>query len=82
VLQQGYPGATPFAFRFISRQIFQQQPTQPRPRRPVARPFYKRWWFWTIVGAVVAGGAVTAGVIAGQSGSASGPPIYDWSSFR
>ena len=34
VLQQGYPGATPFAFRFISRQIFQQQPNrQPDQQR-------------------------------------------------
>ena len=30
-----------------------------RPRSP---PVYTRWWFWTIVGAVVAGG-VTAGVV-------------------
>lgn len=28
------------------------------------RPWYRTWWFWTVVGVVVAGG-VTAGVIAG-----------------
>lgn len=28
------------------------------------RPFYTRWWFWTAVGAVVAGG-VTAGLVLG-----------------
>jgi hypothetical protein len=26
-------------------------------------PFYTRWWFWTVVGAVVAGGVVTAVVL-------------------
>ena len=30
------------------------------PRRPV----YRRWWFWTILGVVVAG-AVTAGTVVG-----------------
>lgn len=30
------------------------------------RPFYTRWWFWTIVGAAVAGG-VTAGVVVATS---------------
>ena len=35
---------------------------QPRPR-PASPPFYKRWWFWTAVGVVVAG-SVTAAVIA------------------
>lgn len=29
-----------------------------------ARPFYTRWWFWTAVGAVVAG-SVTAGLVLG-----------------
>jgi hypothetical protein len=28
--------------------------------QPAATPVYKRWWFWTGVGAVVVGGAVTA----------------------
>jgi len=26
-------------------------------------PFYKQWWFWTIIGAAVVGGGVTAGVL-------------------
>ena len=26
-------------------------------------PFYSTWWFWTIVGVVVAGGGITAGVL-------------------
>jgi hypothetical protein len=28
----------------------------------VATPIYKKWWFWTIIGVVVAGGAVGAAV--------------------
>jgi hypothetical protein len=31
-----------------------------------ARPFYKRWWFWTAVGAVVAGGVTAAVVVSRQ----------------
>jgi hypothetical protein len=31
--------------------------------RPERTPVYKRWWLWTIVGVVVAGGAVTAAVL-------------------
>jgi hypothetical protein len=31
-----------------------------------ATPIYKKWWFWTIVGAVVVGG--TVGIIAGTQG--------------
>jgi hypothetical protein len=33
--------------------------TQPAPA-PRRTPLYKRWWLWTIVGAVVVGGVVTA----------------------
>ncbi|MCA9671025.1 MAG: hypothetical protein KC503_35755 [Myxococcales bacterium] len=36
-------------------------------KRARGAPFYKRWWFWTIAGAVVAG-AVTATVLATQLG--------------
>lgn len=32
------------------------------PGPPPARPWYKRWWVWTVAGAVVAGAAVGAGV--------------------
>ena len=34
--------------------------TRPRPvrPRPGATPIYKKWWFWTIIGVAVAGGAV------------------------
>jgi tetratricopeptide (TPR) repeat protein len=55
----------------------QRSPIEPAPpvavvttaRPPAKPPIYKRWWLWTIVGAVVvAGVAVGAGVGATQSG--------------
>ena len=36
-------------------------------------PLVKQWWLWTLVGAVVVGGAVTAGVLA-TNGSQATPP--------
>jgi hypothetical protein len=30
-----------------------------------AKPIYKRWWFWTAIGALVAGGATALGVTLG-----------------
>jgi len=35
------------------------QPTQ----QPESSPVYTKWWFWTVVGAVVVGGVVTAVVL-------------------
>jgi hypothetical protein len=35
------------------------------PPAPPRRPVWKRWWFWTGVGAVVAGGVVAAIVLSG-----------------
>jgi tetratricopeptide (TPR) repeat protein len=48
------------------------QPAEPPPRRPV----YKRWWFWTGIGAVVAGGVVAA-ILLTRDGTPTGslPPI-------
>ena len=38
--------------------------TTPGPDKPAARkPLYRRWWLWTIVGAVVAQGAVTGAIL-------------------
>lgn len=38
------------------------------------KPFYKRWWFWALVGAAVAGGAAGVAIGSGGGGStASGP---------
>ena len=38
---------------------------------PAPRPIYKRWWFWTAVGVVVAGATVGV-VVASQPGEADG----------
>jgi hypothetical protein len=40
---------------------------QPAPTQPAARPLYRQWWFWTIIG-----GAVVAGAVAGVAGVTSG----------
>jgi hypothetical protein len=43
------------------------QPQQP----PQSEPVYTKWWFWTIIGAVVVGGVVTAVAL---SGGTTKPP--------
>jgi hypothetical protein len=42
-----------------------------QPAPPQSQPVYTKWWFWTIVGAVVVGGVVTAVVL---SSGTSKPP--------
>jgi len=47
----------------------------PREQHARRTPVYKKWWLWTIVGAVAAGGAVTAAVLVTQpSGTWSNHP--------
>lgn len=47
--------------------VFDGQTTDLRPRlRPLPTPWYKEWWTWTIVGAVVVGASVTTAVLASQ----------------
>ncbi len=56
----------------VTPQPLPAEPQQPQPSpAPVAQPqvahktpIYKKWWLWTIVGVVVAGGVVTAAVVA------------------
>jgi hypothetical protein len=46
------------------------------PKKPAAStPFYKKWWFWTAVGAAVVG--VTVGVAVGVSGGDDWMPTGD-----
>jgi tetratricopeptide (TPR) repeat protein len=40
---------------------------------PASKPIYRKWWFWTGVGAVVVAGAVTAAVLASGGNSTSVP---------
>ncbi|MCK5797149.1 MAG: hypothetical protein KAI47_08200 [Deltaproteobacteria bacterium] len=46
----------------------------PVPQGHVSRPWYKRWWVWTLVGVAVVGGATVA-TVAATSGGSSG---YDF----
>lgn len=39
------------------------QPAPPPPQ-PEGKPVYKKWWFWTILGVVVAGGAAAGVAVA------------------
>jgi hypothetical protein len=44
----------------------QQQPAGTlvaQPTAPESQPVYTKWWFWTLIGAVVVGGVVTAVVL-------------------
>jgi hypothetical protein len=45
----------------------------PPPDLEASPPVYKRWWFWTGVGVLVAGGVVT-GVLLSQKSAPSSPP--------
>jgi hypothetical protein len=61
--------------------------TPPAPDRPASTPIVSRWWFWTGVGVVVAGGTVAAVVALSKPGSSSkgdgatghvGMPLVSW----
>lgn len=42
---------------------------------PAHRPLVKRWWFWTVIGAVVVGGAVTAGLLLTRGDAGTEAPL-------
>lgn len=43
-----------------------------RPAEVKKAPFYKTWWFWTIIGVAVVGAGTVAGVLATQDDAAGG----------
>jgi tetratricopeptide (TPR) repeat protein len=45
-------------------------------------PLYKRWWLWTTVGAVVAAGAVTGGVLGSRSANEVPAPVAQFPTVR
>ena len=51
--------------------------TQPCSSPTAQTPVYKKWWLWSIVGLVVAGGAVGLGVGLTQRQAAPLPPFID-----
>jgi hypothetical protein len=72
----GYTTAPPQAYPTVTPGPDQQQPAgalvaQPAPAEAGSQPVYTKWWFWTIIGAVVVGGVVTA--VALSSGGTSKP---------
>jgi hypothetical protein len=67
---QGAPGYQPGADQQQQAGALVAQPVQPEPAS--SGPVYTKWWFWTIIGAVVIGGVVTA--VALSSGGTSKPP--------
>jgi hypothetical protein len=55
----------------------QQQPAGTlvaQPTAPQSQPVYTKWWFWTIIGAVVVGGAVTAVLLTSGTTKPGCPP--------
>lgn len=65
---QATPATTAAASPATSNEVARSStPIEPRDRKPV----YKRWWFWTIGGVIVAGAAVGLGVGLGMQKSAS-----------
>jgi tetratricopeptide (TPR) repeat protein len=67
-LPQGQTAAKPEAVPAAAT----AQTETPPPARET--PVYKKWWLWTIVGVVVAGGAVTTAVLLTQHSSWSNAP--------
>ncbi|MCK5798452.1 MAG: hypothetical protein KAI47_14775 [Deltaproteobacteria bacterium] len=53
-------------------------PPQPQSQSQQSTPVYKKWWFWTIIGVAVAGGATAAGIAATRGGERA--PVA-WGSF-
>ncbi len=45
------------------------------PPAPEARPIYKKWWFWTLLGGVVVAGAVATGVALGLPRTTNPPAL-------
>ena len=50
-----------------------------REKKTTGRPFYKTWWFWTIVGVAVAGAATGAGIAIAKGKGSGG--AYDYYSI-
>ena len=59
-----------------------REPATVSPPRPGTEPFYKKWWFWTVVGAVVVGAAVGGGVAATQTGGSDTLPMGELGEIR
>jgi hypothetical protein len=73
-VEEGKPLTKSIALAPTEVPVAPVEPIPPTEREVSGAPFYKTWWFWTVVGAVVVGSAVTAGVCgSGLCKSESGP---------
>jgi hypothetical protein len=80
--------ASGFAATTVVAQVLESQTNEitavlvplPEPTAPVAEEssVVTSWWLWTIVGVVVAGGAVTAGVLLAPSGERAAADYTAW----
>lgn len=70
IVMAAAPVAAPVSTAPVERVVVVNQPARPAAE---SHPFYTRWWFWTIVGAAVAGGVVT-GVVIGSNRDARAFP--------
>ena len=64
------PTSVPVAAAPVATDRSAELVSAPQPAPPDEAPVYARWWFWTGIGAVVAGGVVTA-VLLSHSGTKS-----------
>jgi hypothetical protein len=66
----GQPAATAATDPLLPLQLTQPAPA---PAAATSAPMYKRWWFWTGVGGVVAGAVATTLVLTSGSGAKHSP---------
>jgi hypothetical protein len=53
-------------------------PEEPTPRT-ISRPWYKEWWLWTVLGAVVVTGAgLTIGLTQGNQNDSHASGVVTW----
>lgn len=62
--------------------VRQSEPEITRPAKVAGRPFYKTWWFWSVVGAVVVGSTAAIAATTGgddwvPTGTEYTPDTYD-----
>jgi hypothetical protein len=56
----------------VSAPVKDELPPMQEAEAIAAPPFYKRWWFWTLVGVVVVGGVAIAAAGGGGGGNGNG----------
>lgn len=52
----------------LEKPFLPKEKNEPEPLPPASKPIYKKWWFWSAIGAAVVAGVVT-GTVVGMSDS-------------